>query len=129
MRADWQAPPPHPRFGSEKSADSWVGEVAPIILGSDGLKLQAVDDLGPARLCHPHAVGNLAECSTIGAHQCNRSEDSGYTDHQRGRAEPEKADEQQANADAHPGFRSHVDLAAALCAVTQVVDLSFEVGH
>ena len=40
-----------------------------------------------------------------------------------------KLDEQQANAYAHHGFGRHVDLAAALCAVAQAIDLSFEIGN
>src|SRR3954451_4271663 len=105
-----------------------IMKVARIVLGADGLELQAVDDLSPPRLGQSDTGDDLSERATIRANERDRSQHGRYSDHQRGRTEPEEAHEQQGKADAQRGFRSHVDLAAALCAVAQVVDLGFEVG-
>jgi hypothetical protein len=85
------------------------------VLRADGLDLQAVDGLSPPRLGQSDAGDDLSERATIRADERDRSQHGGYSDHQRGRTEPEKAHEQQGKADAQRGFRSHVDLAAALC--------------
>ena len=70
--------------------EKWQLSDGPFI--ADRLKPQTVDHLGPPHLGQSDPGDGLSKRSAIGAHQRDRSQDSGYTDHQRRRTEPEKAD-------------------------------------
>src|SRR5215217_4406282 len=84
-----------------------IMKVARIVLGADGLELQAVDDLSPPRLGQSDAGDDLSERATIRADERDRSQHGGYSDHQRGRTEPEKAHEQQGKADVRANVIAH----------------------
>jgi hypothetical protein len=60
--------PSHPRFGSKESPETWVCDLARTT-PADGLKLQAVDQPRPARLCCSDPGDDLVEGAAVAAVQ------------------------------------------------------------